>query len=323
VVRISDGRAVAGHAIAAEAYAAFFRGRLHELEGNARKAIRDYEAAIDADPQAGEAWTRLGALQCTEAPEAAERAFERAEAIDARSIAFLRARSVCASARHQYDVGRSTAERALEMAPEDPEVSRLAISANLASGNTQRALALAWAHTTMYPTDTAGWNLLVAASPAQRRAELEAEARTRSRHDGTERNENSPSGAAPQRPNHFLSEQELVNGLHAGDRDRVGKAARALAMTTLPLARRELQMGAYELAYGEARRAHAIDPSRADAWTLALVLADLLDRQEDFEALLSNAPTDLMPLEPELRAAWTALLQRRLGSLAPSSATEP
>ncbi|MGC4066601.1 MAG: hypothetical protein QM784_18595 [Polyangiaceae bacterium] len=158
VVRISDGRVESGRTISADAYAAFLRGRLHELEGDTRLAIRDYEATIEADPKAGEAWSRLGALHCTTAPEAAERAFERAESIDPRSVAFLRARSLCASERRQFELGRSAAERALEVAPADPGISRLAISANLTSGHTQRALELAWAHTSAYPSDSAGWD---------------------------------------------------------------------------------------------------------------------------------------------------------------------
>ncbi|MGC4066602.1 MAG: hypothetical protein QM784_18600 [Polyangiaceae bacterium] len=84
-------------------------------------------------------------------------------------------------------------------------------------------------------------------------------------------------------------------------------------------------MGAYELAYGEAKRANEIDPNRADAWTLALVLADLLDEREAFDTLLSNPPNDLRSLDPETLTAWEALLERHLGDLAapPSTAGDP
>jgi tetratricopeptide (TPR) repeat protein len=312
VVRVSDGRVTAGHAISTDAYAAFFRGRIHELEGAPRLAIRDYEAAIAADPMAGEAWSRLGALHCTQAPEAAEHAFEQAESIDSHSVAYLHARSLCATAQSRTELAQATAERALESAPDNPEISRLVISTNLDLGRKQRASALAWAHTSQYPTDSEGWLLLLACLPAERRTHLEAEAATRTLDRGSlPPLTHSAAGAAlSRRPR---SEQDLVDALYDRDHDRAARAARELQLTTLRLARRAMQAGAFEFAYTEFRRGLEIDPSHAEAWVLSLVLADLLDRSEDFDHLLAAPPSNLRTDAPETAAAWSALLQRRLG----------
>lgn len=148
VVRLFDGREVSGRWVSPQAYAAFAEAALQEAQGNKRAAIAAYELAIAEDPENATAWGRIGALRCTEAPAAADRAFSRAEALDAELEAPWLARAACALERRDPRGAVSHSLRAAALSPDDDEASLLVATALERSGDEgaarrwRRALAL-------------------------------------------------------------------------------------------------------------------------------------------------------------------------------------
>jgi tetratricopeptide (TPR) repeat protein len=148
VVRIFDGREVHGRWVSPEAYAAFTEAALQEARGNRGAAVAAYERAIAEDPENAAAWGRIGALRCTEAPAAADRAFSRAEALDSELEAPWMARAECALERRDAQGAVSHSLRAAALAPDDDEASLLVATALERSGDAlaarrwRRALAL-------------------------------------------------------------------------------------------------------------------------------------------------------------------------------------
>jgi tetratricopeptide (TPR) repeat protein len=148
VVRIFDGREVGGRWVSPQAYAAFTEAALQEAQGNKSAALAAYAQAIAEDPENATAWGRIGALRCTEAPAAADRAFSRAEALDAELEAPWMARSGCALERRDARSAVAHALRAAALAPDDDEATLLVATALERSGDAsaarrwRRALAL-------------------------------------------------------------------------------------------------------------------------------------------------------------------------------------
>jgi tetratricopeptide (TPR) repeat protein len=129
VVRIFDGREVEGRFISPEAYAAFTEASLEEARGNKAAAVAAYERAISEDPKNATAWGRLGALRCTAATAAADRAFSRAESLDSELASPWLARAECALERRDARGAVSHALRAAALSPEDEEASQLVATA--------------------------------------------------------------------------------------------------------------------------------------------------------------------------------------------------
>jgi hypothetical protein len=101
VDRAYEDRSVEGRYIGEEAYAAFLQGALAERDGDLRGALASYERAVKSDSRASEVWTRIGALRCAldRGDPAADRAFERALALDPGLGQASTAKAACTRSR--------------------------------------------------------------------------------------------------------------------------------------------------------------------------------------------------------------------------------
>jgi tetratricopeptide (TPR) repeat protein len=139
VTRIASGRDASGGWIPPEAYAAYLEGTIAETQGDAAAAARAYERTITEDPEAAEAWARLGAARCLQAPTQADRAFARARSLAVDLEDAWLAKAECELKRGNAARAVESAERALALGPSDPEASRALSSALEAAGQPERA----------------------------------------------------------------------------------------------------------------------------------------------------------------------------------------
>lgn len=139
VTRIANGRDASGAWIPPDAYAAYLEGTIAETEGNEAAADRAYEKTVTEDPEAAEAWARLGAVRCLRARAQADRAFARARSLAPDLEDAWLARAECELKRGNALRAVESAERALELGPNDPEASRTLSSALERAGQLERA----------------------------------------------------------------------------------------------------------------------------------------------------------------------------------------
>lgn len=318
VTRISDGTARRERAIAPQAYSAFARGRLQELEGNRQAALDSYREVLRHDTAADEAWTRIGVLNCELDKVEAARAFARAERLNATSSSLYSAKARCALRQGNYAAAASAALSALQLAPNDEQVSLLLVQVLRARGNLKEALRYAWAHVAVFPNDRAGW--LALAEMADKRpgvqAQVELMARGRAR-DGAANNvvvipRRSPHGSTVAGSDR-RARVELEQALAKDDRRAIQRAARDLRFGTLELLRFALEVGALDLAMAQANLAGQLEPDDVMLWQLQLVLADWLGNEVQFRRLLEQPPATPTTTNQPTFQLLQGVIQRRTG----------
>jgi tetratricopeptide (TPR) repeat protein len=294
VTRISDGSTKQERAVSTQAYAAYARARLLERQGDTRAAAASYREVLRLDSAADEAWVRIGALSCERDPAAAGRAFLEAEQLNAESAVLFRAKAQCSLLQRDFAAARTAAAAALRFAPNDPELSQLVIAVQLASGNLEQAARYAWSHVAIFPQDTKGWLLLAAsvAGPEGLRAQLHRRAADRisSRYPYATFSPPSQPTARRSLDRSVKSRLDLEHALRTGDDRAVQRAARELGLGTLDLVTRAFELGALEFAHAQATLAGMVQPQDAGIWQQRLMLADLLQDEEQFDQLLKSVP---------------------------------
>ena len=125
VMRVEGGQPVPGRWISPSAYASFLEGSLAEAAGHPSAAVIHYQRALDEDPAASEAWTRLGAVQCTSDRRRSDEAFARAVSVEPTLSAAWLASAECHLARGDTAKAKQDAEQALRLSPKDAEVTRV------------------------------------------------------------------------------------------------------------------------------------------------------------------------------------------------------
>jgi tetratricopeptide (TPR) repeat protein len=295
VTRISNGSARQDRSIAAQAYAAYARGRLQERQGDTVAAAASYREVLRLDRAADEAWVRIGALSCERDRAAASRAFFEAEQLNAESATLFRAKAQCSLLHRDFAAARSAAATALQLAPNDPEVSRQVIAVLLASGNLELAMRYAWSHVAVFPNDTNGWVVLAAivAAPKGLHAQIQRRAaeRVSSRYPHATFSLPSPQRGQFSLDRSAKSRLDLEHALRDGDARAVHRAARELGLGTLELISRAFELGALDFAHGQVTLAGMVQPDDARIWLERLTLADLLQSEDEFNQLLASAPT--------------------------------
>lgn len=129
VARVFDGHEIRGRWVSPEAYAAFTEAAIEDAQGHREAAAAAYERAIAEDPNNATAWGRLGAIRCSSARKAADRAFARAEALEPDLESPWLARATCALERNDARGAAVYAKQAAALAPEDTEASQLVAAA--------------------------------------------------------------------------------------------------------------------------------------------------------------------------------------------------
>jgi tetratricopeptide (TPR) repeat protein len=328
VTRVHDSSVVSGSPVAPEAYASYLQGRLLELAGRRNEAEQQYLATIARDDRAHEAYSRLGALRCKSNPESARQAFEKAEALAPRSIALWQTRATCALSTRQPALAHECASQAFRLAPDDPRSGHLLILSQLQNRLFEQARSTAWAHVSRFPRDTLGWQLVAVQLEGTQRLALLSQAARRTRSEDAEHltqvdAELEQVLAALRAPNvtaqlpQAHAECALTDAFYRHDAPAVAKAARSLTLSSLRLTQLARTRGAYQEAFTEAHRAAMIAPTNAEAWVLALTLADLLGKEDELAQLLSNPPEPTSPISLPVTRLLAELVARRVPLVAP------
>jgi len=316
VVRVKDGRAYHERTIAPEAYAAYVRARLNESRGNSAAAMREYEHVLALDNRAGQAWIRLGALQCRTNPKAAERAWQQASETAAGSPQLWVERARCLLERGELEQAEDFARQALQFGPAQPEVTLLCAGIASRLGNSQRETQLLFGALAIHPANTA---LLTALStsptqpPAFRRYAARRLIRLRPIDEAWVPPlylENAHLGPVQQQNAMHLQEQ-FEQALSQHNSDQALQVATLLGVRPNQLALAAFFWGFDSLAAEQASVVLALNPSDATAWLIALLTADLAGAREKLDELLARPPQSSSKLEPALLKALFALIQRR------------
>lgn len=152
VTRLANGRDASGKWIHPDAYAAYLEGAIAEARGDAAHAASAYTRTIEEDPDAAEAWARLGAVLCLTAKVQANRAFLRAQSLAVDLEDPWLAAAECDLKRGNGKNAVENASRALALGPNDPEASRVLASALERTGDSPRARRVLHALTLLRPS---------------------------------------------------------------------------------------------------------------------------------------------------------------------------
>lgn len=118
VERAYDGDVLQGRYVSPEAYAAFLRGALAEAGHRPHDAVQAYAEAARRDRASPEPWTRIAHIQCVSESKdvaAADRALDRALALDPGYARAWEVKAECAGARGDVAGQRAAAARAVQL----------------------------------------------------------------------------------------------------------------------------------------------------------------------------------------------------------------
>jgi tetratricopeptide (TPR) repeat protein len=277
VVRIHDGEQVPGRWISPTAYTSFLEGSLAEAGGNREAAAVLYQRAIDDDPEASEAWSRLGAVRCTTDRGRANAAFSRAETLEPTLSALWIARAECHLERQDPRRAVEDAARGLALGPRDPEASQVFARALDAIGEAERA--------------------------AQVRRALALIAPLPSRVD--------PNDVIRRGDD---AEPTVDHALSTLDEAGIATARIRAHLSLAALALKAVRAGRTDVADHAATIALRAEPGNTDALVAILAASDL--KQEDlvaFEKWARALPVDRTPPSALARELMGELLSRRVG----------
>src|ERR1700690_783996 len=125
VIRIRAGQAYEERLIDSRAYAAFMRARVYEAKGDSSHATLQYEQVLSFDPQAVEAWVRLGSIYCASNPTKASSAWRTAEQLDPQSPELWLRRAGCEYRQGHFDLALNYARLAVRFEPTSAEAAVL------------------------------------------------------------------------------------------------------------------------------------------------------------------------------------------------------
>ena len=183
VVRVIDGRPVAGDFVPADAYAAYLRASIADAAGDLAGAVEGYMVAAALGPRDPEPMARLGDARCRRDPNdpQADVAIDRALAMDGSYAPALEARAHCAERRGDARAAVESARRAMKADPAAVEplatLARLQASESDAASEDLRARLIAL--TLLEGTNAAAWDALATWARGHGDALLEARALAR------------------------------------------------------------------------------------------------------------------------------------------------
>jgi tetratricopeptide (TPR) repeat protein len=272
VVRVIEGRNVAGRFIDDRAYALYAQASEAEARGEFAHALAAYEAAADLDGRSAEIWTRIGAVRCAYKMGAeSEDAFERAESRDASYEPLWHERARCELAQRRLDSALRYANRALALDPDRDETVLLHASIVEKLGRTRDAKLELVALTVRRPTSIPGWLALEAFAARNRDADAARAAegvRQVAPRAAAQIEERRKDGGA-------ALVAELDQALSAGDLSKAKRSAIRARVSSSDVALRAAALGRTELAREQAELVLGADPSNTNARIALAVACDL------------------------------------------------
>lgn len=280
VARSVDGVVTEGRFIEPEAYALYAVAALREARGQWREALDMYQRALDVDGRGPEVRTRIGAVACKlRQNELADRSFAAAARAASDYGPLWLELGLCRQSRGDLAGAQSAALEAVRLDPERFEASLLA--AAVAEQRGDRALA---------------WQLR--------------------------------DGLATHAPDSVPVQRSLLKAaLRDGEAARAARAQATLARlnerrgsvgstTDITEALAALEQGDLRRAKRDAHQLLGADPGNGDALVIALLVADLEQDHDAFDALLASVPEAATPASPRVLSLLGTLLGRRVSAQA-------
>lgn len=274
VARMVDGEVVSGRFIHPASYAAYVRGAVAEADGQDLAARGYYVEAASFDAEGVQIWTRLGAVLCRLGERrAADRAFERAVALEASYQPLYGARARCALRQGRVEQALKDSERAIELDPlDDASVGLWIESARRGGGK----------------IDTTAWS-------RERRAMAPF------------------GGTSEERTSDKTFEERIDEALLARKIALAQQLARKAHFDPRRLGTRALLLGRAEVAVVLARRRLRADPHDSDNRVLFALATDLAGRPHDFADSWQQVPSQPRGLSLRGRLMMVEILLRHAG----------
>jgi hypothetical protein len=304
VTRLVNGRPIEGHFIEPSAYSAYLQGALLEQNGGRAEAQKAYARAVTEDPNAAEAWARLGAIQCLHSPRQADAALARAARLGRNIEQVFIARSECELERGKAGSAVQSAEKAAELAPDDVEASLAVARALERAGRIEDARR--WVHALALRSESSLSGL---------RATIDLAARTGTTPHGRLAGERIELLIASLggRTSEEDARTALDNALAASDLSQARAAALRAHLSGSDLATRAYELGRFEIALEVASRVLGAEPGNTDARIVAIASAITLNDDRALERALIALPAERTPVGEGAAHVMEALLRRRLG----------
>ena len=324
IVRVRSGQSYEERAIDPRAYSAYARGRLYEARGDTTHATEQYNKVLVADPNATEAWVRLGALRCVSDPGSASDAWGKAEHLDPELPQLWLERSRCELKHGRYEESLKFANLALRFEPSSVAGASLIASATAKLNRPHEGIRWLWGAAALNPTSADAWQLLLGSAELSE-ADRRYAARQLTRLRPPEASSiapaySTPADAAPSTRTAWVAslEQDFQQALVAGDISESRRIATLLGINPNQLAERALSSGSYAIALSEADLILNVDDTNALAWIVGLVAADRIGDGDKYAALLRRAPSTPIGDDKLLQAWLLDLLGCRV-----AASTEP
>lgn len=170
-----QGRRIVERYVPPEAYAAFLRGVLADASHDFDEALRQFAIALAEDEDDPEIYARIGEVRCkrdVRDPEA-DRAYERAFALDALNAGALSSKARCMLLRGQPAAATVLLRRAESTDPTNVALSAFSLRTSAKGGDVtmqERAIAL----TVLHGDRMEAWDALIAWGYARKEASLVA-----------------------------------------------------------------------------------------------------------------------------------------------------
>jgi tetratricopeptide (TPR) repeat protein len=305
VVRVIDGREIAGRFLSERAYALYAEAADAEARGELGAALSGFSAALGEDPDSVEILSRIGALRCRLGGDA-EAAFERALSVNADYEPALRERAVCALRKGRVDEAIVSARLAVASDPTQDAAVLVLANALERRARVSEAKALLAELVVRRPTSIdaarAQHELALHMHDAPMVLASAGHLRSLGRHLVAE----TEGDASPS-----LSLAEIDAALASGDLPRARRLALHAKVEGADLAVRAVALGNALAAKQQAELIVGADPDNTTA-VLALVVAlDLLHDAAGMERALARPQRGRTT--PLVRVLFAEMLARRLG----------
>jgi tetratricopeptide (TPR) repeat protein len=304
VVRVVDGRAEQGRAVAEEAYAATLRAGIFDASGDRERALAELARALASDPDSPELLTRYGEVLCRPGRESPPRpgsalsACSRALNLDDKDAPAWLGRARCLTLLGRYKEALVAAELAAAGDPLDVRATELVARLLFDSG--RKAEGWAWLDglATLSPGSLEAQRAVLAVAVRER----DAVRIHRARQALVLLGQRLPGA----------STEALAEAIAKRDLPAARRAALELRMSSSALSL-ELAKAAPELGLEQARFVLAADPTASDAWIAGLTAADALADHAHFDEVARALAPEPLPPSSAALALLGELLARHVG----------
>lgn len=309
VVRMFEGREVAGRYISPRAYTYYAFGADAEARGELGAALEAYEEAASADGESVEIWTRIGLVRCSLDRGDADEAFDEAEEQDSTFAPLWVSKARCADRRGDDEGALVAIDRAVAFDPGDVDARTFRANLLRDLGRPDEAARELHALTLEEPQSSNAWRArhLLAVEQGDAAVALATSARLRAleARGAPARGAALPAAEALERVDEALRDGDVHAAHHLG---------RRAGLVLADVAARAAALGRNDLAATQAETILRAEPTNGTARMVLASAADLLGDEARLTLALVDVPPSgsLTRASPLASALFAGLLFRRV-----------